>query len=80
VNESDKTITHEAYDDRGELIGQITVPVHDTDPTLLWLLRRAGESWGPLGVALVAARMTDPEVLIAHLTSGGGVPNPEPSR
>jgi len=32
-------------------------PIKDVDPTLLWLLRRAGDEWGPLGVAKVAARM-----------------------
>ncbi|UQS95209.1 hypothetical protein Pam4_66 [Pseudanabaena phage Pam4] len=28
--------------------------LRDTDPTLLWLLRKAGAEWGPAGVAKVA--------------------------
>lgn len=33
------------------------------DDRLLWLLRTAGREWGPLGVALAAARMSDPAVV-----------------
>ena len=41
--------------------------IQEVDGRLLWLLRKAGEEWGPLGVALAAARLTDPKVLIAAL-------------
>lgn len=39
---------------------QTTVPLPDTDPTLLWLLRRAGDEWGPRGVAETAAALASP--------------------
>lgn len=35
----------------------------DTDPRLLDLLKTAGDEWGPLGVALAAAQLTDVAVL-----------------
>lgn len=46
-----------------------TVP--DTDSTLLWVLRRAGDDWGALGVAIVAARLSDPQAVVAHLFHAG---------
>lgn len=42
-------------------------PDEDTDPELVDLLADAGNRWGALGVALAAAELTDPEVLIGHL-------------
>ena len=33
--------------------------INDIDERLLWLLRRAGDEWGPLGVALAAQRLVD---------------------
>lgn len=42
--------------------------VTSIDSRLLWLLRRAGEEWGALGVALAAARLTDPAVVVRRLT------------
>lgn len=39
----------------------------DIDPPLLWLLRRAGAEWGTLGVALAAARLSDPAAVVAAL-------------
>jgi hypothetical protein len=72
--------TSEAYDEQGELIGQITVPEREIDARLLWLLRRAGEEWGPLGVALAAARLTDPAAVVSGLTvAPTGLPEPEPA-
>ncbi len=41
--------------------------VEHVDPTLLWLLRRAGDEWGPLGVALTAAHLSDPAVVVSKL-------------
>ena len=31
----------------------------DIDPTLLWLLRRAGDEWGPAGVARAATKLAE---------------------
>ena len=42
-----------------------------TDPALLELLRDAGSRWGPLGVALAAASLTDPMVVISRLALAG---------
>jgi hypothetical protein len=47
--------------------------------TLLWLLRRLGDEYGPLGVALVAAQLTDPRVLIEYLSVNQPTPAQEPS-
>ncbi len=44
------------------------------DERLLWLLRKAGEEWGALGVALVAASLTDVAVLrrrLSEVPAGG---------
>lgn len=41
--------------------------LEDVDPELVELLRHAGDRWGPLGVALVASTLTDPNVLVARL-------------
>lgn len=51
-----------------------------TDPILLWILRRAGEDWGPMGVALVAADLVGRQHVIDRLTgpasaSGPAVPD-----
>lgn len=43
----------------------VTLP-HDCDPRLLDGLRRFGDEWGPLGVAIVATSLTDRDVLIAR--------------
>lgn len=37
------------------------------DDRLLWLLSRAADEWGALGVALAAAHMTDPATVVARL-------------
>lgn len=39
----------------------------DVSPVLLELLRAAGDEWGPLGVALAAAHLTDPAVVVWQL-------------
>lgn len=50
-------------------------PVSDRfAPGLLDELRRLGDEYGPLGVALAAAYQTDPKVLIKSLTPFCGVP------
>jgi hypothetical protein len=41
--------------------------LEDTDPDLIERLREAGKRWGPLGVARVAANLTDPDVLVQSL-------------
>ncbi|MFD3426091.1 hypothetical protein [Nocardia fluminea] len=41
--------------------------IEDTAPELLAALAELGREYGPLGVALVAARLTDPAVLIGLL-------------
>ena len=40
---------------------------NETDARLIELLREAGNEWGPLGVALAAARLTNVDVLVAKL-------------
>jgi hypothetical protein len=43
----------------------------EIDGRLLWLLRKAGDEWGPLGVALTAADLLPPparRTLIYELT------------
>lgn len=49
----------------------------ETDPRLVALLREAGREWGPLGVALTAAALTDPAALVDRLTRPRD-PNPVP--
>lgn len=51
--------------------------VHDADERLVELLRTAGDEWGPLGVALVAAQLTDPAAVVARLAGPQGEPRPE---
>jgi len=34
-----------------------SVPIEEADPVLVWLLRHAGEEWGPSGVAEAAAQL-----------------------
>jgi hypothetical protein len=46
----------------------------DTDLELVALLREAGDRWGHLGVALVAAGLSDPEVVVGKLTEPGREP------
>lgn len=48
--------------------------LEDVDPELVELLRTAGDRWGPLGVALVASTLTDPNVLVAYLRRGAPGP------
>jgi hypothetical protein len=47
-------------------------PLEDTDPRLLTILTSAGNEWGALGVALVAASLTDRDVLIRQLSDPPG--------
>lgn len=51
--------------------------LHELDPRLVEQLRRAGDEWGPLGVALAAAQLTDPQALVARLS--GERPDPRPA-
>jgi hypothetical protein len=44
--------------------------LEDVDPQVVEVLRDAGNRWGALGVALVAAHLTDPDVLVHRLRSG----------
>lgn len=53
--------------------------LEDTDPALIEVLREAGEKWGPLGVARVAAHLTDPDVLVQSLRQGDRGPAYPPS-
>lgn len=47
------------------------------DERLMWLLKKAGEEWGAMGVALAAASLTDRQALIVRLQDEiGGVPKP----
>ena len=39
------------------LTAGMTVPIEDVDQRLLWLLRAAGDEWGPRGVAKAAAQL-----------------------
>lgn len=39
----------------------------DVDPRLLEQLRTLGDEFGPMGVAIVAAKLTDPNVLVSKL-------------
>lgn len=56
------------------------VPWHEIDPELRSLLVGMGNRWGPLGVALAAAHLTDPAVLVARLAAGGTrTTEPEPA-
>lgn len=43
------------------------VNLDDTAPGLIELLKKAGDEWGPLGVAEVAAQLTDQDTLIKRL-------------
>jgi hypothetical protein len=40
--------------------------LHDVDPRLLSALADLGRTYGPLGVAIVAAGLTDPALVIQH--------------
>lgn len=54
----------------------------NVDPYLTEALRGLGDSYGPLGVALVAAELTDPNVLVERLGENNRAPiyaNPRPS-
>lgn len=42
--------------------------ITDVDPALVDLLHEAGARWGALGVALAAAQLTDPKVVVGKLT------------
>ena len=44
----------------GVMAGQTSPPgpeLDETDPTLLWLLRRMGDEWGPSGVLRTARKL-----------------------
>lgn len=43
----------------------------DLPAPLAWTLRRLGEEYGPLGVALAAASFTDPRAVIDRLQRSG---------
>lgn len=43
-------------------------PEPDTSPALVEALTKLGDDYGPLGVALAAARLTDPNVLVGRLS------------
>jgi hypothetical protein len=45
-----------------------TADTREVSGCLMWLLRRAGDEWGPMGVALAAASLTDKDALIARLS------------
>jgi len=45
----------------------IILDLAPTDERLLWLLRRAGDEWGPLGVALTASLLSDPQAVARQL-------------
>jgi len=49
---------------------------HDTAPGLIEGLRRLGDDYGPLGVALAAADLTDTRLLIERLTAERGDDDP----
>lgn len=59
--------------DEDELPGTIA-------PELIEQLRALGDSYGPLGVAIAAAHLTDPRALIASLGPGRHTHAPEPER
>lgn len=46
-----------------------------TDAVLVSALRALGDQYGPLGVALTAAALTDPEVLDARMVTAGLLPS-----
>lgn len=48
-------------------------PMHlaETDDRLMWLLHVAANEWGPLGVALTAALMSDPDAVVRELVVAG---------
>lgn len=48
--------------------------LEDTDPWLLEELRTLGNKWGRLGVAVAAAHLTDPDVLVQALIAGDRPP------
>lgn len=45
------------------------LPGEEASEALLEVLRRAGDEWGPLGVALVAARLADPRAVVRELSA-----------
>ena len=47
-----------------------TTTTTEVDPELLELLHDAGRRWGPLGVAIAAASLTDRDALLAKLVGG----------
>lgn len=49
--------------------------LNDRDPKLIEALRELGNRWGPLGVALTAAQLTDPKVLILLLQGENTMPD-----
>ena len=57
-------------------VPEVRVGVHvgDTDPTLLWLLRRLGSEFGPRGVAAVAAKLASTTLAAASVVPAGGYP------
>lgn len=44
----------------------------EVDPRLIEILSDVGNEWGALGVALVAAQMTDSDALLARLEAPRG--------
>lgn len=43
------------------------VPIEETSHLLITMLRALGDEYGPLGVALAAAQLSDPDAVVQHL-------------
>lgn len=50
------------------------IPLDQIDSALVLRLRRLGDDYGPLGVALAAAALTDPDLVVARLIEGAHAP------
>lgn len=48
--------------------------LEDASPALIEGLRQLGDNYGPLGVAIAAAHLTDPNVLVHDLLAGRPIP------
>jgi hypothetical protein len=60
-------------------VADVRLPGHPIDDALIDALHTLGRTYGPLGVALGAATLTDPDVLVQRLTEPAGEPHPEPT-
>lgn len=80
------TWAHGAPPNLGARPQAVRNPVHEdghpdlveVDPRLVRLLAKAGQEWGPLGVALTAGRLTDPAAVVHGLTPPDVVPQAGP--